>query len=435
MGRGSGSRVRAARIGVLLALGLSCAGSAPWPRVAAESPGEAPGADVTVHESAVFRLQRGDGAHTLEQRVQRASHALAEAVESSQPEPVSVRSYGERVAVVVGATPIVELSAEDAALGGDGSLEAYAAGIASRVRGALARERQRSRIANSVFSASLVVFFGLVTLYLVRKLNQLGARARRVLVEHPQRVPALRLKRLEVLGPAAVRSALLLVVIVGHGLGAFGLAYTWLVLSLSLFAGTRPYVERLTGFVLSPVSALVTRVASALPLFVVVVIAGALIGVVARVAELFLASVARGETRLRWLEPELAQATSTLVRAGLWIFALVFAGPVITGDANGSLSRSGAIVLCALALASTPLLASVMAGVALAFSRSVRAGDHVEYGGRCGCVRELGVLALILEGEDGSTIRVPHARSLWHPTRILRARDLGPARERDEAGA
>lgn len=110
---------------------------------------------------------------------------------------------------------------------------------------------------------------------------------------------------------------------------------------------------------------------------------------------------------------------SALVRAGIVLFALVFAGPVITGDPNGALSRTGAIVLSALALASTPLLASIVAGVALSFSRSIRAGDQVEYGGSRGVVRDVGVVVVVLEGEDGSTIRVPHARSLWHPTRIL----------------
>ena len=376
-------------------------------------------ADVTLHEHPVFSLHRGDGVRPLAQRAQRASGALVEALEVATPDQVSISRRGDRVVVAVGPTPIVELAEEDAQLAGDSSLDVHAASVAARVRRALTQERQRSRVANTVFSGSLVVFFGLVTLYLVRKLHELSFRARRFLVRHPHRVPALRLQRLEVMGPAALRSVLLLVVSLGHGLGMFGLAYTWLVLSLSLFVGTRPYVERLTGFVLSPLSSLVGRIASALPMFVVVLIAGALVAVIFRIAELFFASIARGETKLAGLAPELAQATSTLVRAGLVIFAMVFAGPVITGEPDGAISRTGTLVLLALALASTPLLASVVAGVALAFSRSLRAGDQVEYGGRTGRVRELGVVTLVLEGQDGSTIRVPHVLSMWHPTRIL----------------
>jgi len=376
--------------------------------------------EVTLHENGVFRLSRGDGALTVEQRVQRASRALAEVVETSTPDQTSIDTRDDRATIVVGSTPIIELSRDDALLAGDSTLAVHAATIASRVRAALTREQERSRIANTVFSASLVVFFGLVTVYLMRKLHEFAGRSRRFLVMSPQRVPALRLQRLEVLGSAAVRSVSLLLVSLGHGLGLFGLGYTWLVLSLSLFGGTRQYVERLTGLVLSPLSGLVGRVATELPLFVVMVIAGALIAVIVRIVELFFASVARGETVLSWLEPELAQATSTLVRVGLVIFALVFVAPVITGHPDSALSRTGAIILCALALASTPLLASVVAGVALAFARAVRAGDRIEYGGRIGKVQDIGLVVLTLEDDEGGTVRVPHALSLFHPTRILK---------------
>lgn len=376
--------------------------------------------DVTLHDSSVFKLFRGEGSLTVEQRAQRAGRALAEVVETTSPDQVGINATAERATIIVGATPVVELTPEDAVLAGDSSLEVHAATIASRVRTALMRERDRSRIANTVFSISLVVFFGLVTVYLMRKLHDYAGRSRRFLVVSPHRVPALRLQRLEVLGPAAVRSLGLLLVSLLHGLGLFGLAYTWLVLSLSLFGGTGPYVQRLTGLVLSPLSGLVARIATELPLFVVMSIAGALIAVIVRIVELFFASVARGETHLSWLSADIAQATSTLVRVGLVIFGLVFVAPVITGQPDGALSRTGVIILCALALASTPLLASIVAGVALAFARALRAGDRVEYGGRTGRVTDIGLVVLTLEDDDGGSIRVPHAMSLFCPTRILR---------------
>ena len=395
-------------------------GSAPGTATAESTSPAASAVDVTLHDSVVFKLFRGEGTLHVEQRAQRASRALSEVVEASSSETVGIHGGSERATIVVGSTPIVELTREDAALAGDSTLEVHAATIASRVRTALTRERDRSRIANTVFAVSLVVFFGLVTVYLMRKLHDYAGRSRRFLVVSPHRVPALRLQRLEVLGPAAVRSLGLLLVSLGHGLGLFGLVYCWLVLSLSLFGGTGPYVQRLTGLVLSPLSSLVARIATELPLFVVMSIAGALIAVIVRIVELFFASVARGETQLSWLPPELAQATSTLVRVGLVIFGLVFVAPVITGQPDGALSRTGVIILCALAVASTPLLSSIVAGVALAFARAVRTGDHIEYGGRTGRVLDIGLVVLTLEDDDGGTIRVPHTLSLFYPTRIVK---------------
>jgi hypothetical protein len=384
----------------------------------AQEPPTPPPADVTLHEEPVFKLYRGEGTLTVVQRAQRANRALAEVVEGS--DDAALAAHGAMTAVVVGNLVVVELSEDDARLAGDRSLEAHAELIRQRVHKALQSERERSRIANTVFSGSLVVFFGLVTAYLMRKLVEYGARSRHFLLHKPERVPALRLKHLVVLGPAALRSVLLVLLSIGQGLGLFGLGYLWLVLSLSLFAGTRPYVEQLTGLVLTPLSGLVSRIAAELPVLVVVVIAIALVAVIVRTVELFFASVGRGETRLGWIEPELAVATSTLTRLGLIIFALVFVGPVITGSPEGALSRTGIVILMALALASTPLLASIIAGVALSFARAIKLGDRVEYGGRVGVVREIGMIVLTLEDDEGGSVRVPHARSLFLPTRIVK---------------
>jgi small-conductance mechanosensitive channel len=95
---------------------------------------------------------------------------------------------------------------------------------------------------------------------------------------------------------------------------------------------------------------------------------------------------------------------------------------VITGDNDGALSRVGSVLLAALATASVPSLASIIAGVSTVFSRSLGPGDLVEYGGERGRVRRIGLVSLLLEDADGLSIRVPHARSLWHPTRILERR-------------
>src|SRR5688500_6580712 len=155
--------VRAVWCVALFGLLLSALGA----RVRADEPAAAQTfVDVSLHEKAVFRLFRGDGALSIEQRAQRASRALAEVLETTLPDQVGINSTLGRATVIVGATPIVELTVEDAALSGDSTLEVHAARIASRIRSALTRERERSRIANTVFSASLVVFFGLVTLYL-----------------------------------------------------------------------------------------------------------------------------------------------------------------------------------------------------------------------------------------------------------------------------
>jgi hypothetical protein len=393
------------------------------PTALADGPPAAPSKKaVTLHEGPVFYLYRGEGPRTLEERAQRASQALSLAAAAPTEPEVRVEHNGDIATVLADTAPIIELRAEDARLSGDSSLEVHAASVASRIVKAIEAERRRVSLANTVFSISLVVFFGLVTVYLIGRVSDYGGRARRYVASHPEKIPALRLKSLDVIGAASVRNGFLVFLGVGRWVSLFGLAYAWLVLSLSLFDSTRPYTEKLTGIVLSPLTALVGRVASALPLFAIVLAAAGLIAVLIRISDLFFQSVDRGETQVSWVTRETALTVGLVVRLAIVLFALVVVGPVITGDNEGSLSRIGMVLFVAVAVASVPSLASIIAGVSTVFSRSLGLGDLVEYGGERGHVREIGLISLTLEGESGISIRVPHARSLWHATRVVERR-------------
>jgi hypothetical protein len=385
--------------------------------VLAQAP--APAAVVRLHDNAVFTILSGDGDRSADDRARAASKALTDASAAAQPAEVRIVKRGSVAIVQVGTSPVVDLHAEDARLSGEPTVDALAARVATAARDALSKERQRSAIANTVFSVSLVVFFGLVTLYLIRKLHDFSDRARAFVQEHPERVPSLHISSLEVLGSAALRGLIVVTLGGARWLGTLGLSYAWLLLSLSLFEFTRPYTERLTGVVIAPLSALVSRLASALPILVIALVAASAVVLLMRFVGLFFASVERREVELSWLPAELAPATSTLLRTAILLGSLVFAAPLITGDAEGPLSRIGFIAVLVLGLGATPLCAAGAVGLSVIFSRGLSVGDQVDYGGERGEVRAIGLTALTLRGEDGATVRVPHLRALWHPTRLL----------------
>jgi hypothetical protein len=391
----------------------------PAPSAKPEGAADAPAVAVSLHDRRVFTVNTGRAGRTAEQRAQAASQALDRALDETEPPEVRVEEQGDVVVVFAGTTPIIQLGAEDAAAAGDASLAVHAAAVAGKTREALRAERQRAAIANRVFSFSLLVFSGLITFLLLRKLGELIERLRSWMGARPDRLPALRVGGIEVVRPAAVRGGVSVALTVAKRLAQVGLVYGWLIVALSLFEATHDYTERLTGFVLKPVSELMGRVASALPLVVIAVITVAVTGGALRFVRLFFGSVARGETTLGWLPRDLAPATSVLVRAGVVVVTLVVAAPLITGTDDGALSRVGAVALGALGLASTPLLATAATGIAVMFGGRLRVGEHAVVGGRAGRVRATTLLEVVLEDEDGGAIHVPHLAVLWHPTRIL----------------
>jgi hypothetical protein len=400
------------------ALALAFVAMATSAGVLADAPKPVSAANITLGDTVVFSLSdpaAGDGA---EERARTATQRLAEAAARPEPGVVHWETHGDDVVVLLGMTPLITLHPRDAETAREPSLPAFAQRVAASVQAAVERERERAAVAHGVFSGSLVVFLGLVCLYLGRRLGEWCRQGRVYLAARGRDMPALRLRELEVLGPMALRGGLLVLLGFARWFGAIGLAYTWLVVSLSMFDGTRPYVERVTGVVLQPLSALAARVATSLPVLAVVVLAGLLVAVLMRTIELFFTSIAKGDAEVEWLSAAAAPAISVLSRAGLAVGAAVFVVPVLTGDDHGPLSLSALLAIAALCLAATPLLASLLTGLGLVLGHRFQVGDRLQFGGQHGRLVEVGVFCVTLKDDEGAIVRVPHLMGLWHATRI-----------------
>ena len=383
----------------------------------AQTPAAQPaGAEVKLHETLVFRVYADRGPLTAATRARSATRALEHALDSERGQ-VRVDAHGEARVVFVDDVPIIELFPADADAAGRSSLDVYAANVATQVRLSLLAERKRSDIARALFSVSLVVFFGLIALYVLRKLGELAKRARDSITEHPERIRPIRLNKIEVMGAGPLRGLLLAGVIVGRWVLQFSVVYIWLVLSLARFDATRDYTARLTSAIFSPLSSLAQRVLGALPIIVIGVALTALVFVLVRFVELFFTGVSRGQERARWLPRDLVAPTSAFLRIGIILLAAVFAGPIVSGDPASVFARIGNAVLLGLALALTPLLASIVLGAVVIYTRRLQVGKQVEVGGHSGRVISIGLLDVLLRDARGGEVRVPHLRALISPVR------------------
>jgi small-conductance mechanosensitive channel len=374
---------------------------------------------VRIHDRRVFDVLARRGGRSPEDRAAEATKVLERLSEESEVAEVRVQQEGDVAVIYGGKSPIIQLGPEDAAAAGDASLVVHAEAVAAKVKSALRAERQRSAIATTVFAFSLLVFSALMAFLLVRKVGELLERLRAWVDDNPGKLPALHVRGIEVVQPAAVRGGIAVALSGATLVARIGILYAWVLIALSLFESTRGYSERLTGFVLTPVSALMGRIASALPLLVIALVTVLAVGVSLRFVRLFFGSVARGETTVGWMPRDLAEPTSLLVRLGIVLVTLVVAAPLMTGTDDGTLSRAGVVALVAIGLAATPLLACAAAGIAVVFGRRLRVGDLAAVGGREGRVRGLTMLEVLLEDDDGCAVHVPHLVSLWLPTRVI----------------
>ncbi len=398
--------------------GLLIAGAAFAQTPPATTTSSAP-APVRVGGAVVFSLSADVPGKPAKERAERASAALARVLEQPEVGDVRVERTADGALLLIGDTAIIELTAADATIAGDASLDGYAGDRANALRSALSSERKRSRIAETVFSSSLVIFFALIAFYLIKRVATLTERARGWLDEHGDRNLAVRIKSIELVRPAVLKSSAVIALGLAKWVGQFGIFYAWLVIVLSLFETTRGYTERLTGFVLSPLSLLVGRTLAALPVLVVAGFAALAVFVLVRFTGLFLRSVARRETQLAWLPADLAPPASVILRIAIVVSALVFAAPIVTGSSDDSLGRLGTVVLWSLGIAATPLLATGLFGATVLFDRRLGVGDHVRIRGELGRITAINLLELRLMTTAGSEWRVPHLLLLTSPLERL----------------
>jgi hypothetical protein len=75
--------------------------------------------------------------------------------------------------------------------------------------------------------------------------------------------------------------------------------------------------------------------------------------------------------------------------------------------------------MIALGLSATPVLACGIVGAIVVFHRRLRQGEFIELAGRRGRVREVTLLEVAVEDENGCEVRIPHVVSLWSSTRLM----------------
>lgn len=378
-------------------------------------------ADVKVRDSVVLRLKLADGGLVPQERARRAIRAIEAALAEGKAISVRTELRQDRAMLFIGERPIIELTRTDAEVVGEGSLEMFAASAAAKIGDLLETERQRSIVAHNAFNVALVIMLGVAALYALRLLGALARRIREFVRMNPDRIPAIRLRSIEVIGPHVLRSG----IVVGLGvlklLLQLTLIFAWLLFSSSMFDATRGMTGQLTALVLAPLSGLATRFVALMPVLLLTTIGVVALVVLLRFVSLFFAGVERRETELTWLRPELAAPTSLLIRIALVVVSLLLLAPLLTGNTDGSLARVGMLSVTAIALATTPFLANIVVGLVTLYGDRLTMGDEIRIGAHAGRLVSVDLVELHLRTANGNELRIPHLVTIVHPIVVSNA--------------
>jgi small-conductance mechanosensitive channel len=195
------------------------------------------------------------------------------------------------------------------------------------------------------------------------------------------------------------------------------LTYAWISRILQLFPFTRPWGERLDGFLIDAAEGLAEGILGAVPAlliaFAILLIARFATSLLGR----FFDRVAAGRVTLGWLDADTVRPTRRLVMIGVWLFALAMAYPYLPGSNTEAFKGLSVLVGLMVSIGGASVVGQALAGLILMYTHTFRIGDYVRVGECEGTVVAMGMYQTRIRTGLGDELTLPSSLVLGSVTR------------------
>jgi small-conductance mechanosensitive channel len=369
-------------------------------------------AAVVLKGQTLFTLHAGVGSITAAERADVVNQRLARLVSSPLHATVAVVEKTDSGWLVkVGDQPMISVTEADAR-----AEKTNAETLARRwatVLGAALVESRGSSLRDLIWRlvATFIVFVCAIGLLLALRWGRKHFEA--WLDERRERVPALRLRELEIVSNQKIYAALRTALRLGLLFLALVVVVAAALLIFEQFPATRGYTEAVLLWIWHPLRNIVIGVLDYLPNLIYILVIVVVTRVVLRVITFIFLQAERGVISLApWIHRDVARPTGTLIKAIIVLLALFFIAPLIPG--TGSRAAQGITIILGLMVSfgSTSTVGNVIAGVVLTYMRPFRLGERVTVGTVTGDVIEKSFLYTKIRTIKNEEVIVPSLQAI-----------------------
>lgn len=186
--------------------------------------------------------------------------------------------------------------------------------------------------------------------------------------------------------------------------------FLWLEFLLRLFPTTRPFGEQLEAKFLLALGALGQGALHALPDLGIVIVVLALARFAHTAMRRFFLAVARGNIKSRFFDPTTAPIAQRLVIILIWVTAIIVAFPYIPGSQTPAFRGITVLTGLMISLGSGNLIAQLVGGLTMVYSRTCRPGDFVKIGELEGTIASVGFFSSRLVTGRNEEIILPNSQ-------------------------
>ncbi len=264
-----------------------------------------------------------------------------------------------------------------------------------------------------IFNLILLLILTWLLARLIRIINRLFERFYKIIDGwRGTRVKSIKIQRLELLTEDRLTDGLILVTRYVRILVLVIMGLIYLSIVFSFFPPTRDFIQgllaSLKGAVVQGWQGFVAYLPSLLNLILIFFIARYVLRFVHFLAE----EVGKGNITLRGFYPEWAEPTYQLVRILLIALALVVAFPYLPGSDSPAFQGISIFLGFLFSLGSTSVVANVIAGIVLTYTRAFKVGDRVKISDTVGDIMERTLFVTRIRTIKNVDITIPNGMVL-----------------------
>lgn len=281
------------------------------------------------------------------------------------------------------------------------------------MRTVLNRELKSMSIKSILLQAGLTILELLIIYFLIKYINKLFVWTRRWLIDARGRIlKGIKFRGYEFLDTERELKVALLLNNILRWLVIIFVLYLALPILFSIFPWTRGWAEKLFGYVLDPLTNVLSSIFNYIPnLFTIGVIY-----LVTKYAIQFISFMAgeieKGSLVIRGFYPDWAKPTFGIVRVLMYAFMFIVIFPYLPGSDSPVFQGVSVFLGVLFSLGSSTAISNLVAGLVITYMRPFKIGDRIKIGEITGLVLEKSTLVTRIRTIKNEEITIPNATVL-----------------------
>lgn len=387
------------------------------------------GHPVVLEKDTLFYIYSKIGPYKPTDRVNTIQRRITALVKEGDFEPDSLKVIDSELSSDIWFKDRVVFSVTDEdAVAEGGSRKALAQKNMAILQAKLNEDLKSRSIKTILLRTGLTLLELLIIYLLIRYINKLFEFTKRWLIDARGRIlKGIRFKGYEFLDTERELKVALFLNNILRWLVIVIVLYLALPILFSIFPWTRGWAEKLFGYVLDPLTNVLSAVFNYVPNLFTIAVIYLVTRYVVQFIEFLAGEVEKGSLVISGFYPDWAKPTFSIVKVLMYAFMFIVIFPYLPGSDSPVFQGVSVFLGVLFSLGSSTAISNMVAGLVITYMRPFKIGDRIKIGEITGLVLEKSMLVTRIRTIKNEDITIPNASVLSGHTinYTTSAKDLG----------